>query len=182
MKLLPTLLLVSLASSASLLSSTAPVAQDAEEARDRLGLFEYFLGDWTGTGTGPDGTSTMTRSYELVLGRFVQAKTRAAFTRADGTPGEVHEDWGMLSWDGLREVYVLREFHVEGYVNQYVPTISEDGATFVFTTEAIENLAPGWRARLTQTIVDDDTFEETFELCPPEGEFFHCGGARLVRG
>ena len=34
--------------------------------------------------------------------------------------GEIHEDLGLLSYDEAREIYVLREFHVEGYMNQYV--------------------------------------------------------------
>lgn len=63
---------------------------------------------------------------------------------------------------------MLREFHVEGFVNQYVLEQDEsDEAVFRFVTESIENLAPGWRAKTTLEILSPDSFRETFELAGP---------------
>lgn len=67
---------------------------------------------------------------------------------------------------------MLRQFHVEGFVNQYVQTSSTlDGKTFVFTTEQIENIPVGWRARETYRIVSPDEFVEVFELAEPGKDF-----------
>ena len=35
------------------------------------------------------------------------------------------------------------------------------------TSEAIENIAPGWRARTTYKILGDDEFREEFDLAGP---------------
>ena len=84
----------------------------------------------------------------------------------------MHEEVGYFSYDANRQKHVLREFHVEGYVNQY---LLEDrgpgGQKFVFVTEAIENIPPGWSARTTYEILDENCFRETFELAGPEQEW-----------
>jgi hypothetical protein len=36
---------------------------------------------------------------------------------------------------------------------------------------AIDNIAPGWRARTTYEILSDDEFRETFDLAGPGKEF-----------
>ena len=67
---------------------------------------------------------------------------------------------------------MLRQFHVEGFVNQYVMTASSaDGKTIVFTTEGIENIPAGWRARETYKILGADEFVEVFELAEPGKDF-----------
>jgi hypothetical protein len=67
---------------------------------------------------------------------------------------------------------VLRQFHAEGFVNQYVMTSSSaDGKTIVFTTESIENIPAGWRARETYKIINADEFIEVFELAEPGKDF-----------
>jgi len=68
--------------------------------------------------------------------------------------GEVHEDLG-LSYDGKRKKFVLRQFHVEGFVNEYVEQeITADGKTLRFVTERIENIPDGWRGRETYKILN----------------------------
>jgi hypothetical protein len=62
----------------------------------------------------------------------------------------IHEDIGFLSHDKSVQKLVLRQFHVEGFVNQYVvDRMSDDGRTIVFVSTAIENIPAGWRARET---------------------------------
>jgi hypothetical protein len=66
----------------------------------------------------------------------------------------------------------LRQFHVEGFVNQYkTETVSQDGKLLVFVSEAIENILGGWRAKETYRILNDDEFIETFELAEPGKNF-----------
>jgi hypothetical protein len=50
----------------------------------------------------------------------------------------------MMSFDKGRKNFVFRQFHIEGFVNQYVMTSSSaDGKTIVFTSESIENIPAG---------------------------------------
>ena len=86
--------------------------------------------------------------------------------------GEVHEDIGYLSYDGSRKIFILRQFHKEGFVNQYrLDSISPDKKTLVFITEAIENIPPGWKAKETWQVSGENTFSETFELAESGKEF-----------
>jgi hypothetical protein len=140
------------------------------EAADPWAPFRYFLGEWSGSGQGEPGISRSDRDYSLVLhGRFIQIRNRAVYEPQEMNPdGEVHEDLGLLSFDKLRGKHVLREFHVEGFVNQYLVDTSEvDRGTIVMTSEAIENIGPGWRARTIYAILSEDEFREEFDLAGP---------------
>lgn len=60
------------------------------------------------------------------------------------------------------------EFHVEGYVNQYVlEDWGPDAKLLVFRTEAIENILAGWQACTTYEIRGENEFRETFDLADP---------------
>lgn len=88
----------------------------------------------------------------------------------------------MLSRDKARDCFVLRQFHVEGFVNRYTAdSVADDAATIVFTSEAIENIPAGWRARETYELVGQDEFVETFELAPPGKDFEPYTQSRLRR-
>lgn len=135
---------------------------------------KYFVGEWEGIGNGKPGTSKVQRDYRFVLnGKFLQVQNRSEYAPQTANPkGESHEDWGLISFDKARKQFVLRQFHVEGFVSQYVTTsISADGKTIVFTSESLENIPAGWRARETYKIVSDDEFTETFELAGQGKEF-----------
>ena len=58
---------------------------------------------------------------------------------------------------------MLRQFHVEGFVNQYAQDSESSSQKLVFTTESIENIPAGWRARETYVVHGPDEFEEIFE-------------------
>ena len=58
----------------------------------------------------------------------------------------------------------MRQFHVEGFVNQYLQDADSSATKLVFTTESIENIPAGWRARETYIVHGLDEFEEVFEL------------------
>ena len=78
----------------------------------------------------------------------------------------------MISFDKRRKNFVLRQFHIEGFVNQYVMTSSSaDGKTIVFTSESIENIPAGYRARETYKILGRDEFTEVFEIAEPGKDF-----------
>lgn len=74
----------------------------------------------------------------------------------------------MISFDRSRKQFVLRQYHVEGFVNQYLNTSTNaDDKTIVFTSDSIENIPAGWRARETYKIVSADEFIDVFELAEP---------------
>ena len=132
-----------------------------------------LVGIWEGTGNGQPGVSKIQREYRLVLNeKFIQVQNKSTYDPQPKNPkGEVHEDWGMISFDKGRKRFVLRQFHVEGFVNQFVMNSSDEGKTIVFTSESIENIPSGFRARETYKIVGADEFIEIFEIAEPGKDF-----------
>jgi hypothetical protein len=102
--------------------------------------------------------------------QFIQINDRAVYEPQERNPeGEVHEEIGYISYDRNRDKFVLREFHVEGYVNQYILEDLGPGENqVVFKTEAIENIPAGWQARTTYEILGENEFRETFDLAGPD--------------
>jgi hypothetical protein len=146
--------------------------------------FNFFIGAWQGSGQGKPGTSHVERKYEFVLNeKFLFVQSRAVYEPQEKNPnGEIHEDWGLISYDKARETYILRQFHVEGFVNQYcLDQLAEDGQTMSFVTEGIENISPGWKAKETYHILGPDEFIEIFELAAPGKEFETYSESRLRR-
>jgi len=136
--------------------------------------FNYFIGTWQGSGKGQVGNSRVERNYEFVLNsKFLSVRNKSTYDPQEKNPkGEVHEDWGVISYDKARETYIFRQFHVEGFVNQYIlEKLAEDGQSISFVTEAIENIPSGWKARETYRILSPDEFVEVFELAAPGKEF-----------
>lgn len=84
----------------------------------------------------------------------------------------MHEDIGYISYDKIRKNFVLRQFHVEGFVNQYAfDPLKAEGGTMTFVSEAIENIPAGWRARENYRMSGNDELIERFELAAPGKEF-----------
>jgi hypothetical protein len=156
----------------------------AVTAQSPLAPLKGLEGQWKGTTKGQPGIGQTERSYEFVLnGRFLYAKNAAAYAPTEKNPkGEFHEDRGFISYDQARKVLVWRQFHGEGFVNQYVaPITRNEDRTIVFTSEAIENIPSGWRARETWRFVGPDEFIETFELSAPGKDFEVYSESRFLR-
>lgn len=143
-----------------------------------------LVGSWEGEDSGTPGTGKGRRTYDLILGgRFLRGRNRVEWEPTEQNPkGEIHEDWGFYSFDRGSNEVILRQFHNEGFVNQYVLERFEpkDG-TYVFVTRAIENIPSGWRARETIRFDGRDSFEETFELGEPGKDFEPYTRARFRR-
>jgi len=136
--------------------------------------FNYFIGVWQGSGQGKVGHSRVERNYEFVLNsKFLFVRNKSIYEPQEKNPnGEIHEDWGFISYDRTRETYIFRQFHIEGFVNHFVLNeLTEEDQAISFVTEAIENVPPDWKARETYRILGPDEFIEVFELAPPEKEF-----------
>jgi uncharacterized glyoxalase superfamily protein PhnB len=159
-----------------LLLSVFPVfaaAQETEKA-DVWEKFRPFIGEWTGTGERKPGKATLDARFEFFFNsKFIRVGGTSAFEPREGNPeGEVHQDIGYISYDKTRDKYVLRQFNVEGFVNQYVlENLPADGKTFVFVSEYIENFIPDWKAKVVYTLAGDDEMEVAFNLAGPTNDY-----------
>jgi hypothetical protein len=145
----------------------APPATGQEKKPDPWEPVRFLVGEWEGTAKGEAGFGTVRRTYSFVLkDRFLHEKNVSTYPPQEANKsGEVHEHWSFLSYDRARATLVLRQFHQEGFVNQYSMNKSASGPKkLVFDSERFENFDNSWRARETYEILSPDEFIETFEL------------------
>lgn len=154
--------------------------------------FNFFIGKWTGVSVSDGNNGTYERTYRYMFdGKFIEVKNKATFPATEKKPaGEVHEDIGYISRtvksnpSGVKNsaTFILRQFHSEGFINQYVPeSISADGRKMIFITESIENIPSGWKARETYEVLSDNEFVETFELAAPGKDFTVYSKVKMTR-
>jgi hypothetical protein len=157
-----------------------PATAQSHGVGDSLGPMHFFLGQWEGTSEGSPGKGTVRREYTRMFGtRFVQAKNHSVYPPQEKNPkGESHEDFGIYSLDTTRKRIVFRQFHGEGFVNQYV---QDEPGKLAFTSESIENIPAGYRARETYVVIDSNQFEEIFEMAAPGKAFEVYSRTRLKR-
>ena len=80
--------------------------------------------------------------------------------------------FAQRSSDKARNLLVLLQFHIEGFVNMYRQAAATEGrASLVFESEAFENFSNLWKAREIYEFLSDDEFIETFELAAPGKPF-----------
>jgi hypothetical protein len=145
--------------------------------------FRYFAGSWQGKGEGKNGVSRGKLTFQFILrDKFLQAKNETRFDPQGKNPkGKVHEDFGIFSYDQARACYVYRQFHVEGFVNQYIcKKILDEGKTLIFVSERLENLPPEMKARLTYKILNPSEFQMTFDLAMP-GSDYECYSTGVLK-
>ncbi len=143
-----------------------------------------MVGAWRGDSKGEPGQGVTDRTYQFEFGEtFISVRNKSVWKPTPQFPkGEVHQDTGFISYDKARKRLVLRQFHSEGFVNQYVfDPAASDARMLVFVTEAIENIPAGWRARETYRIVGPDEFVESFDLAEPGKDFAPYSECRLKR-
>jgi hypothetical protein len=149
----------------------------------RLSAVQPLVGKWQGTSEGQPGSGTLTREYRAVLrDRFIEETNRSVYPAQEKNPkGEIHEHRSFFSFDNARKTVVFRQFHGEGFVNQYVLEPTTKPGVLVFVSEAIENIPKGYRARETYTFISENEFEEVFEIAEPGKDFALYSKARLKR-
>ena len=135
----------------ALSSTVAGTRGQSAAPADTLAPLARLVGRWTGTSEGQPGKGQVERQYERVLGsKFIQVRNRSIYPPQEKNPkGETHEDIGYLSFDRARKLIVLRQFHIEGFVNQYSLEPSSTLDRVVLVSESIENIPAGFRARET---------------------------------
>ncbi len=155
----------------------------AAPAASPWSAIQFMVGEWTGESDGQPGKGTVKRTYRFVLGdKFLHEQNVSTYPpQPKNQKGEVHEHWSLFSHDRARHALVLRQFHQEGFVNQYVMMPGSPGGSVVFETEALENIPLGWKARETYQVVSPDEFIETFELASGGGAYELYSRARFKR-
>jgi hypothetical protein len=151
---------------------TIPIAGVAQA--DPWAVVRVFEGKWEGPVSGKPGTGFSSREYRFELdGHFLSQRDRTVYEAASpSAKPQVHEDLGFIGYDKYLKKFVWRQFHNEGFVNEYtLDSVSADGKSMEFVTVRIENLAPGWRAKKTYRIVSADEVDETFRLAAPGKDF-----------
>lgn len=165
--------------------STALVRTPAQSPgpADPFALLSRLEGQWRGSSQGQPGQGQVEREYERVLAsKFIQVRNRSVYPpQRDNPKGETHEDIGFFSFDAARKRVVFRQFHAEGFVNQYALEPSSTPDRVVFVSESIENIPAGFRARETYVFSGDDRLEEIFEIAEPGKDFEVYSRSLLIR-
>ena len=167
-----------------LAAATFPLsAQERVSKSDPFVPLRFFVGAWRGDQSGEPGCGISERTYGFVLGdRFLQVNNTSTYPPQErNKSGEIHHDMGMIGYDKAKKQFVFRQFHTEGFVNTYVQEETGDPKKMIFVTENIENIAPGWRARETYLILNENEFIERFELAEPGKDFALYSEAHLKR-
>jgi hypothetical protein len=159
---------------AGLLVALAGPVLAQESKGDPLAAVSALAGDWTGVGEGDPGTSAAWRHGErLHDGQYIRVEGRSVYPRQEkNKTGEVHTQTDNWSYDKARHRLILRQFDNLGFVSTYVeePAASRPGH-LVLTSESIENVPAGWKARYTYDFLGPDEYQERFEL-DPDGKGF----------
>jgi hypothetical protein len=155
-----TLLAVVLAS----LIAQSPAVPSPTPTPDVWAPIRFMAGEWRGESEGRPGKGTVERNYAFFLNnRFLHETNVSTYPPQEKNPkGEIHHHSSFFSYDRARKAIVLRQFHQEGFVNQFGLRSTE--SPLVFESEALENVPPSWKARETYEVVSPDEFIETFEL------------------
>jgi len=157
-----------------LLLWSCPLLSAQESAVDRWQPIRFMVGTWDGASSGSPGEGTVVRSYTFVLkDQFIEERNTSTYPPQEkNKQGEVHEHRGFFSFDKQRKVLMLRQFHQESFVINYVFKFAESTPKkLVFASESFENFDNSWKSRETYEIVSNDEFVETFELAPPGKPF-----------
>lgn len=168
---------------AGMMAMAALTVVGAGAESDPWTAIRFLEGKWEGPVSGQPGKGISTREYRFDLnGRFLSARNKSVWEPKPGSgKGEVHEDVSMYSYDRALKKIVLRQFHIEGFVNEYtLEGIGTDGR-LEFSTVRIENIAAGWRAKESLRMVSPDEFVETFSLAAAGKDFEVYSETRLKR-
>lgn len=147
--------------------------------KTNLQLFNKICGEWQGQGDGySEGTSEVSCSIAYTMGgTYLEIKGEAKFKPTEKNPkGEHHIDQGFISFDKKRKTFVFRQFHIEGFVNQYImDNETSSDSVFVFNSESIENFVDGGKARVIIELKADGNLQSAFYLSMP-GQELSCYG------
>jgi hypothetical protein len=156
------------------LVSVAMAIGGAAQPDDPWVNLRVLIGTWEGSAAGVPGKGVSTREYRFELNeRFLSEHGKIVWEPKSGAEkAAVHEDFGWFSYDRTLKKLVWRQFHDEGFVNEYtLDSASADGKSLDFVSVRIENIAPGFRAKESLHVLSADELEATFWLAAPGKDF-----------
>jgi hypothetical protein len=157
-----------------LLLALAVLAASATAEELSIERLNVLTGEWRGAGDGKWGHSVSERSYTMVFdGTYLQGSGQSAYPKQDKNPaGEIHKSIDIYSFDNSRQTVALRQFDNEGFVTTYyLNLLTLSPARMEFIAEHLENVPPGWGARIIMEFSGEDEFTEYFELDTNKGSF-----------
>ena len=156
MRTLPTL------AALGLLLAAGAVAGRASE-QDRWAELRFLIGDWVGGGKADQGSGEFSLAPDLE-GKVLVRRGRADLPAAGQRPEGHHEDLMVIHRDGTDGPIKAVYFDNEGHVIHYSISISKDGQTVTFVSEAA---ASEPRFRLTYRKEKEDIVAIKLEIAPP---------------
>jgi hypothetical protein len=141
---------------------------------DSWAALRIMVGKWEGSAAGVPGKGRSTREFRFEMNeRFLSEHGKILWEpKSAAEKAAVHEDFGWFSYDSNLMKIVWRQFHDEGFVNEYtLDSASADGKSLDFVSVRIENIAPGWRAKESFRMLSADEMEATFWLAAPGKDF-----------
>lgn len=150
-----------------------------------LERFNNLIGKWEGTGEGFGSSTSIVKSeFNWIMNNnFIEVINRSEFKPTLQKPeGEIHEDFGIISYNKASKVIIYRQYHTEGFYNEYILADSLSNENIlVFDTEKIENFVPGGRARETIIIKSNSEIETRFDVGFPGKEMTCMGKNKLIK-
>jgi len=147
--------------------------------------FDSLIGNWKGLGIGAaNEKSTIKSEFNFVLGdKFIEVINDSKFEPTAKNPeGKHHVDKGFISYDATRNLFVFRQFHIEGFVIQYILVDSlSSNSKIVFESEKIDNFIRGGKARWSITKVTASAIVTTFDVSMPRKGYERFGENKLIR-
>jgi hypothetical protein len=147
------------------------VIAQPQEKDDIWASFRFLEGKWIEE---KPGVSKVAQVYEFMFnGKYLKMRTRAVFEPTEKMPkGDVHEDLGIFSYDQARKSFVFRQFHIEGFVIEYVLEKRDEKTNeLTFISEMIENAPPGTKAKEVFKFINKDEFEQSFHVAWPDQDY-----------
>jgi len=129
--------------------------------------FNFLIGNWQGVESGVAGNGIGFRTYSYDLNKnYIVEKNQSSFPQTEKKPkGEVHRDFGVISYNSNISSIIYRSFNIEGFTIIYVlnDTISCN-EKYVFISREIENNPGNWKARVTVEKISKIEFIEYFDI------------------
>ena len=163
-----------------ILLSTLIFSQD-----NKFNKFDYLIGEWKGIGSSfGNEKSTIKSEFNFAMGgKYIEVINDSKFEPTVKKPkGEHHIDKGFISYDATRNLFVFRQFHVEGFVIQYILVDSlSSNSNLVFESEEIENFVPGGKARWVIAKITENAIKTTFDVAMPKKDYKCFGENKLIK-
>ena len=142
----------------------APMALGGQNKDPGWAAWQSLIGDWVGEGKGTPGEATGGFSFSPDLqGRVLVRRNWAGYPEGNGRPAFKHDDLMVIYHDSdntTRATY----YDNEGHVIDYRVSVSSDGQTFTFISDASPSTP---RFRFVYSQVKDGHLSMGFDIAPP---------------